>query len=307
MRPADVQTREPPLEWRMGDAGGFIELPTGGRIAFDEYGDPSGVPVMFLHGWPSSRSMARLTDAAAKRTGVRIISPDRPGIRDSSFQPDRKLLDWPKVSRALLAHLGLKRVRLLAISGGAPYAYAAAWANPDQIEVAAVVSGAPPIAELEERAGLLRLYRWMLALHSSKPELLRTLFRVVRPFAATRVPLRLRPLLLRTLQRNDAEVLRDAEAFEACFESSRQAWRGSVEGVIADAEIYATSWGFRLEEVAVPMRLWHGTNDRAFSPHLAEETGKRLPDCTLRIVPDAGHYSLPIRHTEEILRDLLRA
>lgn len=282
-----------------------LKLAGGGRIVFDEYGDPAGTPVLFFHGWPSSRSMAQLTDAAARALQVRIISPDRPGINGSSFQPGRRLLDWPEIVRALTAHLGWERFRILAISGGAPYAYVTAWALRDRVESIAIVSGAPPIAELTERAGLFRLYRWMLALQGTRPALLRAGFRLVRPFAAARMSLRMRPFLRLALQRLDAEALRDSVAFEACFESSRRAWRASVDGVIADAEIYAQPWGFSLEEVHVPVRLWHGVNDRTFSFRLAEDLAKRLPNCQLRVVPKTGHYSLPIRHMHEILADLI--
>src|SRR5205807_7566867 len=107
------------------------------------------------------------------------------------------------------------------------------------------------------------------------------------------------------LQPCDAESLRDSAAFEACFESQRQAWRASAEGVLADAEIYATPWGFRLEDVDVPVRLWHGKQDRAFSVRIAEEVAKRLPNCQGHFIDNAGHYSLPIRHMREILVDLI--
>jgi pimeloyl-ACP methyl ester carboxylesterase len=103
----------------------------------------------------------------------------------------------------------------------------------------------------------------------------------------------------------DAESLRDAAAFEAIFESQRRAWRGSAEGVMGDAQIYAQPWGFSLEDIHVPVRLWHGMQDRAFSVHLADELAKRLPDCKARFIDDAGHYSLPIRYMREILADLI--
>src|SRR5947209_10095742 len=133
--------------------GDFVTLENGGRIAFDTYGDPNGVPVLFCHGWPSSRSMAQLTDDAASKLGVRIISPDRPGIRDSSFSADRKLSDWPAVVRSLGEHLGIAKFRILAISGGAPYAYMSAWKMPELVQAIAIVSGVPPIAELRDREG----------------------------------------------------------------------------------------------------------------------------------------------------------
>jgi pimeloyl-ACP methyl ester carboxylesterase len=288
----------------MSTRSGVLPLSEGVQITYDEYGDPGGKPVIFCHGWPSSRSMARLTHGAACDLGVRIISPDRPGINGSTYTAGRELLDWPPIVQALAKHLSLGKFRLLGISGGAPYALATAWALPEEIEATAIVSGAPPIADLADRSGLLRLYRWMLGLHAKRPGLLRALFHVARPFASTRPPLRIRPLMLKLLQPCDADVLRDRAAFEACFESARRAWRGSARGVITDAEIYARPWGFPLEQVTVPVQLWHGRKDRTFSFQLAENLAARLPRCELRLVEGAGHYSLPIRHMTEILSKL---
>jgi pimeloyl-ACP methyl ester carboxylesterase len=285
----------------------FIQLEDGGVIAFEEYGDANGLPVIFCHGWPSSRTMARLTDEPARELGICIISPDRPGISGSSLQLDRKLTDWPCFLERIVDHLGIREFRMLAISGGAPYAYATAAALPQRVRAIAIVGGAPPLAELTDSEGLLPLYRWMMALHRTRPRLLRTFFYLARPVLSLRPPIRLRPLLLKMLLLRpcDAESLRDAAAFEAIFESQRRAWRASAEGVMADAQIYAQPWGFAIEDVRVPVRLWHGTQDRAFSVRLAEALAKRLPDCKARFIDDAGHYSLPIRHMRAILEDLI--
>jgi pimeloyl-ACP methyl ester carboxylesterase len=285
----------------------FVTLKGGAVVAFQEYGDADGTPVIFCHGWPSSCTMAQLTDEPARELGVRIISPDRPGISGSSLQPDRKLADWPRVIEGVLDQLGIGEFRALAISGGAPYAYATAAAMQERVRAIAIVCGAIPMAELEDGSGLLPLYRWMLALYRSRPQLLRRLFHMSRPILALRPPVRLRPLFLKMLMLRpcDAESLRDEAAFEAIFESQRRAWRGSAEGVMVDAQIYAQPWGFSLEDIRVPVRLWHGTQDRAFSFRLAEEVAKRLPDCNARFIDNAGHYSLPIRYMREILKDLV--
>lgn len=285
----------------------FIQLQDGAVVAFEEYGDANGVPLIFCHGWPSSRTMARLTAEPARELGIRVISPDRPGISGSSLQPDRKLSDWPRVVERIVDHLGVREFRMLAISGGAPYAYATAAAMPQRVQAIAIVGGAPPMAELVDAEELLPLYRWMLALYRSRPRLLRRFFHLARPVLSLRPPVRFRPLLLKMLMLRpcDAESLRDAAAFEAIFESQRRAWRGSAEGVMADAQIYAQPWGFAIEDVQVPVRLWHGKQDRAFSIRLAEQVAKRLPNCKARFVDEAGHYSLPIRHMREILKDLI--
>lgn len=285
----------------------LLRLKEGGDLAFCEYGSPDGTPVFFFHGWPSSRTMAQLTEAASHELGVRIISPDRPGIRDSSFQPNRRLVDWPDVVAQLADHLGFAQFRVFAISGGAPYAYATGWKLPGRVRAIAIASGAPPIVDLTDYSGLLWLYRRMLWLHHSSPQTLRVLFYLTGTIARIRPPTRLRPLVLKLLQLQpcDAASLEDSVAFEACFESQRRAWRASVKGLIADVELFAQPWRFRLEDVDVPVRLWHGTKDRAFSVEIAREIAKRLPNCQTRFVEDEGHYSLPIRHAHEILADLI--
>jgi pimeloyl-ACP methyl ester carboxylesterase len=284
-----------------------VALPGNRHLAYMEYGDSEGAPVLFCHGWPSSCTMAELTDAAARELGIRIISPDRPGISGSTPPVDRKLLDWPPIVAQLADQLALTDFRVLGISGGAPYAFATAWSLPARVRAIAVVSGAPPIMELEEQSGLLPLHRWMLALHRVRPGLLRTLFRATRPFVSMKMSVHVARTMLRMLQPCDADALRDSIAFNACFESQRRAWRGSALGVMYDAQIYAEPWGFPLEQVRVPVRLWHGKKDRTFSVAVARHVASRLPNCAARYIEDAGHFSLPIRHMPEILEDLMRS
>ena len=59
--------------------------------------------------------------------------------------------------------MDIPEFRILGISGGAPYAFVAAWALPERVRAIAVVSGAPPLAELSDRSGSLALYRWLLS------------------------------------------------------------------------------------------------------------------------------------------------
>jgi pimeloyl-ACP methyl ester carboxylesterase len=223
------------------------------------------------------------------------------------MQPDRKLSDWPSLVERLVDDLEIGEFRILAISGGAPYAYATAIAIPERVRAVAIVGGVIPFAELKDFNGLLPLYRWMLAFYRNRPQLLRQLFYLARPFLSFRAPVRLRPLLLKMLLLRpcDAASLRDDAAFEAIFESQRRAWRGSAEGVMIDAQIYAEPWGFAIEDVRVPVRLWHGKEDRAFAVRLAQEIASRLPNCKARFIQNEGHYSLPIRHMREILEDLI--
>jgi pimeloyl-ACP methyl ester carboxylesterase len=224
----------------------FVQLKNGAIIAFEQYGDASGVPVIFCHGWPSSRDGAPY-DEAARGLGIRIISPDRPGISGSEFAAQSQIGRLATSCRATGQSSRYREFRMLAISGGAPYAYATARAMPERVRAIAIVSGAVPIVDLVDRRGLLRLYRWMLALYRMSPQLLRKLFLMAQPILSLRPPVRFRPLVLKMLmlQTCDEESLRDSAAFEAVFESQRRAWRESAEGVMIDAQIYAQPWGFQ--------------------------------------------------------------
>jgi pimeloyl-ACP methyl ester carboxylesterase len=283
----------------------FFQLPSGGHLAVDETGDPRGTPVFFFHGWPASRLQGSGFSMEARELGVRMMSPDRPGVGLSSHQPGRALLDWPPLIREVARQLGIARFRVLAISGGGPYALATAHALPDMIDSVAIVSGAPPLNTEVDQRELLPVYRWLLAAYRKRPEFVRRVFGIARPIATIQPPAWSWPLLLRFVPPADRVALRNPRTFEGCFAVYREAWRGSAKGVIADGEVYARDWGFRPEDVRVPIRLWHGRNDRSFSWQLAERLARRIPNCTTRFVENEGHYSLPIRHRRAILTDLL--
>ena len=72
-----------------------VTLPDGRTLAYEEYGDPDGRPVLSFHGGLSSRLDAAPADQAALTLGVRIVSPDRPGMGLSTYQPGRRLSTGP--------------------------------------------------------------------------------------------------------------------------------------------------------------------------------------------------------------------
>lgn len=275
------------------------------QLAVDECGDPHGTPILFFHGWPASRLQGAGFSVEARELGARILAPDRPGIGLSSPQPGRRLLDWPPLVREMARQLGLTRFHVLGVSGGGPYALAAAWALPDLVQAASIVSGAPPLGPEVDRRGLLPIYRALLTCYHRFPGLLATLFRVARPLATLQPPAWLWPLLLRAVPADDRGALRDPAVFSGSMACYREAWRGSGRGVFTDAEVYGQPWGFAPEEVTVPVRLWHGRADASFSWRLAEALARRLPHCQTHFLEGEGHFSLPIRHRRAILTDLL--
>jgi pimeloyl-ACP methyl ester carboxylesterase len=285
----------------------LLSLSSGRSIAYAEYGDPDGKPVFFCHGWPASRLQAGLLNEHAVELGARIIAPDRPGVGYSPSHPGRTLRDWPGLLDEMADALDLDRFHVLGVSGGGPYALAAAWGLPNRIPAVSVVCGAPPLADAADPSLLNPAYQWLLRTHQNRPRTLRWLFRAARPLSRVRPPGWVRPWLLRKLPPAEAETLADDQIFETCFHNYRESWRGGADGLYGDAAIYADPWGFALEDIHVPVQLWHGKQDRNFAWELSQEIADRLPNCTPRFIEDEAHYSLAIRRRREILAALLEA
>lgn len=294
-----------PANGHTAPAPRILNLPDGRQIAIAEYGDPHGIPVIFCHGWPASRLQGGLLHDDACALGARIIAPDRPGVGLSPAHPGRTLADWPRLIADMADSLELDEFRVLGVSGGGPYALAAAWGLPKRIPAVSVVCSAPPLAERKDIHHLNPAYRWLVRTQHVRPSVLRWLFKAARPVARLRPPLWIRPWMLRKMPPPEAETLADHTIFESCFRNYRESWRGGAEGLYRDGVIYTQPWGFPLNEVRVHVRLWHGMQDANFAWQLAEEMVAQLPNCEPRYLENEAHYSLAIRHRRAILADLL--
>lgn len=271
-----------------------------------EYGDPSGDPLLFFHGWPGSGRQAALLDTAAKQNGFRILSPDRPGIGGSTRVLNRSLAAWPALMAELADALNIDRFSMLGVSGGGPYVLACAAALPGRVLAGAVVCGAPPIAELSGHGALSPLYRFLLWVFKYQPRAVRNMFALARPFLLWRDAYSFLPPIRKFLPGPDSDILSDPDTFHSVFVCNADAFI-DVDGLFDDAALYAAPWGVRLDAIASPLQFWHGVEDSNFHWSLAEELAARLPTATLRIIEDEGHFSLPIRHAGAILAELRKA
>ncbi len=278
-------------------------LPDGRRLAYAEYGVRGGVPVVYCHGFPSSRLEVRFAHAAAVEARLRLIAPDRPGFGRSDPRPGRRLVDWPADVAALLRDLAIERYSVLGVSGGAPYALACAVAHAQRLDGVALVGGLGPIDE----PALARQMPWHarlarpLARHT--PVLVRLYFALLVAGLRLAGPLLL-ALFVRQLSAADRAALADAAVRQALLETFREAARQGASAWVDDFSIYVHPWGFDLSRVDVPVQLWHGGQDRVVAPAVAHRVAKELAHCHPHILPHDGHYSLPLRHAHDILRAL---
>jgi pimeloyl-ACP methyl ester carboxylesterase len=159
----------------MSDHSGTLK--NGLTLGYAEHGDPQGVPMFYFHGWPSARVQGALMDEVAKRHGLHLIFPGRPGIGLSDYQPNRRLSDWPELMEQLAAHVGAEKFHLMGWSGGGPYVFAAVVAMPKRVLSSTIVCGAPPLTFLGYDH-MFWVYRLMIRLRHVFPSVLGLLLRL---------------------------------------------------------------------------------------------------------------------------------
>jgi len=282
----------------------LIQLRGGRRLGFAEYGDPDGVAVMSFHGGLSSRLDAEPMDDAATQLGIRLISPDRPGIGLSDFQPGRTLLDWPADVIALADELGVGRFGAVGWSAGGPYVAACGYVAAERVTAGALVASAVPFELTGTRHGLAFADRALLALSERAPALASTVLRLTisRPSANA-----LERSIARSLLPVDVAAIRRVGPPEKAVAFMKESLRTGTLGVIRDYCIFGDPWGFSLEDVEIPIEVWQGAQDTMCSPEDPLLLADHLPDARVMIVPGEGHVSLMRNHAAEILGPLVAA
>lgn len=281
----------------------ILTLPDHRALAYAEYGDRSGYPLLWLHGNPSCRREPELLDPTLlERLRIRVIAPDRPGIGQSSFKPGRQILDWPIDLAALAAALKLERFALLSLSAGAPYLAACARTMPHRITRAGIVSGLAPWDALEpaERRGPGLRY---FATARRSPWLSRGMLWLMRQ--GMHQPDQWMAQATADLPPADQAALAEPRVRQSFLALLHEAWRQGGRGLAWDAALVSRSWGFGLEEISLPIYLWHGDTDRNAPLAMALQMAAGLRNSHLQVLPNEGHFSPVVYHMETILQTLI--
>jgi pimeloyl-ACP methyl ester carboxylesterase len=283
----------------------WLRLPDGRRLAVAEYGDPRGEPVLYCHGFPSSRREAQLIEPAARAEGARLIAPDRPGYGDSDPLPRRSIADWADDVAALADHLGLPRVALVGVSGGGPYALACAQRIPDRLSACALVCPLGPVHRAELLATMHPAVRAMFVLPHRAPHLSSVLLSGPAAALLSIWPQGVEHLRSLRAPPADRAALARPEVAAILNDSIRDAMRNGAAGALQDLTLYTEDWGIDFASARTEIDLWHGEVDGTVPVAHSRWYAAHLPSARLHLLANEGHFSLPLRHGQEILRTLL--
>jgi pimeloyl-ACP methyl ester carboxylesterase len=269
----------------------FVTLPDGRKLAWAEYGNAAGRPVLFFHGGPGSRLPLF---PGQGDVDVRLICVERPGFGESSRHPERTLLGWADDVGAFADAIGLERFSVVGYSAGGPHALACAKRLEERLTCAVAVGcGAPAdMKGMDWRRRILyfmaRRAQWLLRLtYRSLPDPKKHPEKLVRK-------------MLAGLPEPDRRLLERPEIFRAGVEQTIEGVKQGFEGMTDEVVLLARPWGFDLGSIKVPVTLWCGSEDTAAPVSMAEYLAANIPGARLRRIEGAGHLCI-IEHWVKIM------
>ncbi len=286
-----------PLSLRAQDH--VVELADGRTIGYAEYGPRDGRPVLFFHGFGTTRIICPPDEGPANELGLRLIAVDRPGIGLSTPQPGRRMLDWPRDVAELADRLGIGSLSVIGWSGGGPYALACGFAMPDRISAVGLVSSPAPLTGIDDKSHVRRFDRHAVRAAHRAPWMVRlALWHWGRP--QRRDAARFFEESVAEMCEADQAILAEPELRGRMIANSTELYRQGGRGMYDEGLVLARPWGFELSEITVPVNVWHGALDETVPQAMAEYLARTIPTAHVNIETGEGHHLL-YRKWPEIL------
>lgn len=275
----------------------IIRLPDGRRMAYSEWGDRGGRPIILINGTPTSRLLC--PDAAAtEAAGVRLITIDRPGYGRSDPRVGRSILDWVDDFVELAAFLDLPPSPVIGWSAGGPYAMALGYRLPERVPTLALAASLVPFDEFPEFLDAL-------------PESLRAAIELLRRdrAAGTAAFEKERAwfstegwetMFAHSWGDADDRVLADPPTMAAMKAMVCEAAHQGSVGFVADSIAMYSPWGFSVTEIEQPVHVFCGAADRQVEPAEMDFLVEAIPAATFVRYPDEGHLFV-MAHWGEML------
>ncbi len=280
-----------------------IKLNDGCYMGYSQYGDPEGIPVIHLHGTPSSRFEASNPemDRITKDLHVRYIAPDRPGIGISDWKP-YSISSYPDIVAEFADKLGLDQFSVIGVSCGGPYAIACAWKIPQRLKSAISVSGLAPFGIAGVKEALSKSERQQYELADKLPWLTR-LFLWKFAQDARKNPSSIFSMF-ENMAAADKDLLTQIEAKQVLVKMINGAFEQGTRAVTYDTALMTRPWGFSLDEVKFPVHVWQGEADTLVPLKHAEVLAELIPNAQARYFPSEGHMMFG-PHFVELLETII--
>jgi len=207
--------------------------------------------------------------------------------------PGRNVADCADDVRAIAGAFGIERLAVWGISGGGPHALACSVLLGDLVCAVASLAAIAPFGpdDLDYFTGMGQENVDDISLQLSDPNA-----------AAHKLEADRRELLVATadgMQASMATLLcpQDAammtgELARDLLESMQEGLRPGGEGWWDDGCAHLGPWGFELDDVSVPVQLWHGRHDQFVPFQHGQWLAQRIPGVDAHLTETDGHLTL---------------
>jgi pimeloyl-ACP methyl ester carboxylesterase len=285
---------------------GTVRVRRGRKLGVAEFGTPDGQAVFWLHGTPGARrQIPEEARQLALARGIRIVGVDRPGVGLSTPHLYDSVADFVPDLELVADQLGIDRFSTIGLSGGAPYAMAAAAVLHERVAsvgvLGGVVPGVGPDAAPGGLVGFAHRFRHLLP-HMPVPGgfALQTLVRVARPLGSQGLD-----LYARFSPPGDREVLGRPDIKAMFLDDLTHNGRRGLRSVVFDGILFTRHWGFSPRDIEVPVTWWHGDADHIVPLAHAWHLVPLIPTATLHVREGESHLG-GLGIAEEVLTTVLR-
>jgi pimeloyl-ACP methyl ester carboxylesterase len=198
----------------------------------------------------------------------------------------------------------ISAVNLLGVSGGAPYALAAAAQWGLRARRLAVVCGLNIMTPDKDRHFTefqnhgLRLARffpaWQLEI-------------LINFLLSKHSPVDKIDSFIERLDLSDQINLKRPQVKRILMQSLEIVRHHGPAGIIFDGKNYAADWSVNLNDIQAQTFIFHGDQDRILNYRMAEDLARHIPNSFLKIYHGDSHYSLPVSRINEMLAVIFKA
>ena len=263
----------------------IVALPSGHHVAYEEFGDPHGLPFLYFHDGGSSRLECAFLHTSAQAHGYRLIAPDRPGIGCSSYYSNATAQEIAHDTLQLADKLNLAKFGVISQGAGGIFALALAHACPDRVHGFISLAGVPGSVFSESSAGS-ELIQW---LGLGVPSLVKLAVRF-RFALFTEEPGASFKRLLQQLPQADRSVLKEPNVRQALERDQREMMRQGCRGLAQDLSNCFRKLDFSLADVTVPTSIWQGRSDCLSQRSDCEFMASHMPAASYHRVSNGGHF-----------------
>lgn len=273
-----------------------IAGPAGRKLAIAQWGDPTGLPVIYLHGTPGCRLSVHPDEALVAATQCRVITYDRPGYGMSERDRGRTVASCAADVEAIADHLELGRFAVVGRSGGGPHALAAAALLADRVVATVCEVGLAPIDALGAHWAKdmdpenIAEYSWAL---EGESRLLAELERIAGEASSAGAGADLATILANfDLPESDRATLAGPVYRDLFAQAGAEQFRHGLWGWVDDDLAHVAPWGFDLFDIVTPVQVRYGMADVVIPPAHGAWLVEHIPGA-VAVVSDFGHLGSP--------------